>query len=116
LGAILVGADGRALYLYGRDAPGRSLCSGACTRVWPPATVAGRPSAGPGVAAGKLGEIRRTDRRLQLTYGEHPLYTFSGDTAAGQTGGEGFLGTWFLVSPLGRKIVVAGAPAAPAGY
>jgi hypothetical protein len=29
----------------------------------------------------------------------HPLYTYSGDTAAGQTTGEGVGGVWHVVTP-----------------
>lgn len=115
-GAILVTGAGRSLYLFGRDAAGRSACAGACARVWPPARVSGTPRAGAGVAAAGLGAIRRPDQSLQLTYDGHPLYTFSGDTAGGQVGGEGFLGTWFLVSPAGAKVVDPAAAPAAVGY
>lgn len=116
LGAMLVNSSGRALYLFGSDKAGASNCTGACTRVWPPATVTGSPVAGTAVSPAKLGAITRPDRSRQLTYAGHPLYTFSGDTGSGQINGEGFLGTWFIVSPLGTKITVPGAPATPAGY
>jgi predicted lipoprotein with Yx(FWY)xxD motif len=45
---------------------------------------------------------------MQVTYRGHPLYRFSGDTAAGQTSGEGltdFGGGWWVVSQAGNKIV-----------
>ena len=116
LGAILVDGAGHSLYLFGRDPAGRSVCDGACARVWPPARVTGTPRAGAGVAAAGLGAIRRPDQSLQLTYDDHPLYTFSGDAAAGQIGGEGFLGTWFLVSPAGAKVIDPAAAPAAAGY
>ncbi|MGI8800712.1 MAG: COG4315 family predicted lipoprotein [Solirubrobacteraceae bacterium] len=116
LGAMLVDRSGRTLYLFGSDKPGRSLCTAACARVWPPATTAAPETAGAGVDPAKLGAIARADRTLQLAYGGHPLYTFSGDTGTAQINGEGFLGTWFVVSPFGRSITVPGAAAAPAGY
>ena len=37
----------------------------------------------------------------------------SGDTRPGDTVGEGFLGTWFVVSPAGDRIVEPGAKAPP---
>jgi predicted lipoprotein with Yx(FWY)xxD motif len=116
LGTILVNGHGRALYFYGRDKRGKSVCDGACARVWPPATVSGRPIAGSAVSAAMLGTIRRADHSLQLTYNDHPLYTFSGDTSSGQINGEGFLGEWFVVSPLGKKIVEPGVATPAAGY
>jgi predicted lipoprotein with Yx(FWY)xxD motif len=36
---------------------------------------------------------------MQVEYNGHPLYTFSGDSASGQTTGEGFGGIWHVVSP-----------------
>jgi predicted lipoprotein with Yx(FWY)xxD motif len=104
LGRILVDERGRTLYLYTEDAHGRSACVGRCTTIWPPVNVRGSVSAGPGVAAGKLRTYRRADSTLQVVYGGHPLYRFSGDSAPGEAGGQGFLGQWFVVSPAGRQI------------
>ena len=67
-------------------------------------------SKAPGVK-GRLGVWHR-DCFFQVTLGGHPLYRFSGDTAAGQTSGEGltdFGGGWWAVSPAGNKIV-SGTP------
>jgi predicted lipoprotein with Yx(FWY)xxD motif len=114
LGRILVDARGRTLYLFTKDRHGRSACTGRCTRVWPPALVSGRPTAGAGVAKGMLRTRRRTDGRRQLVYNAHPLYTLTADTAPGQIEGQGFEGTWFVVSPGGRG--VGASHAQPAGY
>src|SRR5262245_31556128 len=35
-GPILVDSRGRTLYLFRRDTPGRSACTGACAVAWPP--------------------------------------------------------------------------------
>jgi predicted lipoprotein with Yx(FWY)xxD motif len=64
---------------------------------WPP--VLGTPSAGPGVT-GKLGTITRTDGTTQATYDGHPLYTYVGDSAPGQDGGNNLNlngGLWHIV-------------------
>jgi predicted lipoprotein with Yx(FWY)xxD motif len=103
LGPILVDSRGRALYLFSDDQHGRSSCYQACARLWPPATVQGRPIAGPGLTA-KLTTIWRRDHARQLVYNGHPLYTVLADTAAGQMNGQGNSGTWFVVSPAGREI------------
>jgi predicted lipoprotein with Yx(FWY)xxD motif len=114
LGRILVDARGRTLYLFTKDKHGRSTCTGRCTRVWPPVIVDGAPTAAAGVAKGVLSTRRRANGRRQLVYNGHPLYTLTADTAPGQINGQGFEGTWFVVSPGGRG--VGQSKAAPAGY
>jgi predicted lipoprotein with Yx(FWY)xxD motif len=119
LGKVLVDSSGRTLYLFGRDRGGRSACSGACARNWPPAVVSGKPTAGSGVKASKLGTTKRSDGRRQVTYNGHPLYRFKGDTKAGQANGEGltaFGGIWDVVSPAGRRITARSSSAGSGGH
>src|ERR1039457_4977380 len=55
---------------------------------------------------GKFGTIKRSDGSTQATYDGHPLYTYKGDSAAGQTGGNGLKlsgGLWYAVTPSGAK-------------
>jgi predicted lipoprotein with Yx(FWY)xxD motif len=104
LGEILVDGRGRTLYLYVKDRGAKSACEGRCAKVWPPVTVTGTPSAGSGLVAAKLTTTQRTDHSRQLVYNGHPLYTLSSDVRAGQISGEGFLGTWFVVSAAGNRI------------
>jgi len=115
LGRIVVDARGRTLYLFAKDRRGHSACTGGCTRVWPPALATGRLHLGPGLREAKVTTIRRRDGRRQLVYNGHPLYTLTADTAPGQASGQGFEGSWFVVSPAGRAIVPPGAKQA-AGY
>lgn len=108
LGRILADGEGRTVYLFEKDKDGRSSCSGACAALWPPVTTTGRPNAGPGAQASKLGTTSRSDGRKQVTYGGHPLYYYGpdGDTK-GSTKGEGlnqFGGGWFVVAPDGQKV------------
>ncbi|HEY1538318.1 MAG TPA: hypothetical protein VGF63_02890 [Solirubrobacteraceae bacterium] len=105
LGDILVDANGRTLYLFLEDAPGKSTCYGGCARVWPAALVTGKPKAGPGIDAAKLTTAaRRHSVRRQLVYDHHPLYTTVADAKPGATTGQGFFGTWFVVSAGGKQI------------
>ena len=113
LGKILVDARGHTLYLFEKDKNGMSLCSGACAAYWPAILSGAKPRAGAGVRASLLGRTRRADGRRQVTYAGHPLYTFVGDTRAGQTSGEGltdFGAAWDAVAPNGKSI----EPKAPA--
>jgi predicted lipoprotein with Yx(FWY)xxD motif len=110
LGRILVDSHRRTLYLFTDDRRGRSRCYDPCVRVWPPAIVSGRPIPGPGLKA-KLTTVRRRDHSRQLVYNGHPLYTLVADTQPGDTHGQGYGGTWFVVSPSGHQI----GHAAPGG-
>ena len=107
LGRILVDGSGRTLYLFEKDKPGRSLCSGACAGYWPPLLTAGKPTAKAGVKTSLLGVTRRGDGTTQVTYAGHPLYRFVQDTKPGQTNGQNLRlsgAEWYVLSPAGRKI------------
>jgi predicted lipoprotein with Yx(FWY)xxD motif len=116
-GRILVDGHGRSLYLFDRDRNRKSSCYGGCAGEWPPLIVSGKPHATSGVKASLLGRTKRRDGRWQVTFRGHPLYTFAGDAAKGQTNGEGlddFGGWWYLVSPAGVKVV--GGASSTGGY
>ena len=83
--SVLTNAGGYTLYWFAPDTPSKSACYGTCAAYWPPVT--GRPIAGPGVT-GKLGTIGRTGGGTQVTYDGHPLYTYVGDSAPGQSTGN----------------------------
>jgi predicted lipoprotein with Yx(FWY)xxD motif len=107
LGTFLVDGNGRALYLWDADHGSTSTCSGACAQAWPPLTSTGTPKAGGAVKASLLGTTKRADGSSEVTYAGHPLYTFAGDTQAGQTTGEGsngFGAPWWVVSPAGKAL------------
>jgi predicted lipoprotein with Yx(FWY)xxD motif len=106
LGKVLVDAKGRALYLFEAD-KGSSACDGACATVWPPLTTTGEPTAGPGLATSKLGTTKRSDGATEVTYNGHPLYTYAGDSAPGETSGQGlddFGAEWYTLSARGDKV------------
>jgi predicted lipoprotein with Yx(FWY)xxD motif len=109
LGTILVDQDGKTLYLFEADSMNKSNCSGGCLTLWPPVMASGKATAGSGVSAGMIGTATGSS---QVTYAGHPLYWFSGDTAAGDTNGEGltdFGGAWYAVSPAGKAVVGQGS-------
>jgi len=113
LGRILVDGRGHTLYLFGKDAHGKSACTGQCVGFWPPLITSGKPLAISGVKASLLGTTRRADGRLQVTYNRHPLYTFVKDTKRGQTAGEevdAFGGEWYALSAKGSKVEAESAP------
>ena len=98
---VLTNAQGRTLYWFAPDTATRSACYGTCAAYWPP--VRGAATAGPGVT-GRLGTITRSDGPVQATYDGHPLYTYVGDTGAGQANGNRLNlngGLWYEVTPSG---------------
>src|SRR5215211_2607424 len=104
---ILVDGQGRTLYLFEADRGSTSACNGACASVWPPLKTSGKPKAGSGVSASKLGTARRADGSTGVTYNGHPLYTYAGDSGPGQTSGEGIDGfgaEWYVLSATGNKV------------
>lgn len=105
LGTVLVNSTGRTLYEFTKDAKGASSCTGACATNWPPvlAGAGTMPTEMSGVT-GTLATITRSDGGHQVTYDGHPLYTFAGDTAAGQTNGQGIKGVWFAIGPDGQQV------------
>jgi predicted lipoprotein with Yx(FWY)xxD motif len=107
LGAILVNAQGRTLYLFTRDRNARSSCTAACIRAWPPLLARGKPTAGTGLDPKLVGTTRRPNGAVQVTYNRHPLYTFALDKSADQTSGQrrtAFGGRWFAVSARGTAV------------
>jgi predicted lipoprotein with Yx(FWY)xxD motif len=82
---VLANSKGLTLYWFAPDTATRSACYGSCAVYWPPVT--GPATAGPGVT-GKLATIKRSDGSVQATYDGHPLYTYVGDSAAGQAHGN----------------------------
>ncbi len=105
IGKVLTNAKGYTIYWFSIDTPTASKCTGSCTTFWPP--VKGPVSAASGVSLpGKFGTIKRSDGTVQATYDGHPLYTYAGDKAPGQTKGNGLNlsgGLWTAMTPSGSK-------------
>ena len=108
LGQILVGPNGRTIYLFLADSGTTSNCNSAgCVQAWPPVLTSGAPKAGTGVKASLLGTTTRRDGTSEVTYAGHPLYYFVSDTKAGDVSGQSinaFGARWYVVSPSGMQI------------
>ena len=98
---ILTDAKGMTLYYLTSDTKAMLACTGGCAQAWPPLLFSGSGSV---QSAAKLpGELAvyKNANGNQVSYNDHPLYTFSGDSAAGQTHGEGIQGaggTWHVAA------------------
>jgi predicted lipoprotein with Yx(FWY)xxD motif len=106
-GRVLFDGRGYVLYAFTRDAHGRSACSRACARAWPPYIVKARLRAGAGVTALRIGTTKRADGSVQVTYAGRPLYYYVGDRRPGQILCQNvteFGGVWRVVRASGRLV------------
>jgi predicted lipoprotein with Yx(FWY)xxD motif len=97
IGTVAADSSGRTVYELEGNPASNSMCTSACQAIWPPVMSGGS---------------------VKVLHG-HPLFTFTGDSAAGQTNGEGVKdtwGTWLAVSPSGTPIAAgaSGSTSAPA--
>lgn len=84
--------NGYSLYTFDNDLVGESSClSTICMAIWPPFIADDNA-----VAVAPLSVITRDDGLNQWVLRNKPLYLFSGDSAAGDTNGEGVGGVWHL--------------------
>ena len=116
LGNVVAGPRGRTLYLLTADTANHTTCYASCARSWPPLITTGKPHAGSGLNSTLLGTALRTNGSRQVTYKGHPLYYFSGDSAAGQTNGQGqfaFGGYWYVVNASGGAVMTTASPVSP---
>lgn len=112
LGTFLTDAEGMTLYMFTKDEPGKSNCSGDCLANWPP-FVASDPLTLPEGVPGELTQITRDDGTQQVAYNGMPLYYFAADAAAGDTNGQGVGDVWFVVAPAAAGLQIASPAASP---
>jgi predicted lipoprotein with Yx(FWY)xxD motif len=101
LGTVLVDGNGMTLYLFENDTGSTSTCTDTCAGTWPALTTSGEATATSGADASQLGTTTRDDGTTQVTYGGHPLYRYSGDSAAGQANGQEIGDVWYAVTTQG---------------
>lgn len=98
-GSYLAGPEGKALYVFTRDAAGKSNCTGQCLQAWPPLTLkAGESVKADATAKGKFDSIE-TPSGKQVTYNGAPLYYYTPDVTASDVKGHLVGGVWFLARP-----------------
>jgi len=100
LGQVLVGPEGRTVYMFTKDTPDTSNCYDKCAENWPPLLVKSADELVKGVnLPGKLGTAKRKDDKLQVTYNGWPLYYWKDDKAIGDATGENVGKVWFTIVP-----------------
>jgi predicted lipoprotein with Yx(FWY)xxD motif len=112
LGVVLVNTKGRTLYVFMKDAHRHVTCVKAnqsCPSFWPPLKwkKTGKPKAGGSAKSSLLAWDKDPDGGKVVTYNHWPLYTYSGDSKAGQASGwnknlNG--GKWFVISAKGTVV------------
>ncbi len=118
LGTILTDSAGNTLYFFALDVAGTNSCtSAACNPTWP-VYYGGRITPPSWLNASDFSSKKTADGRNQTFYKGWPLYYYAPAVngtntreAAGQTGGNGVGGVWYVLNPtysvmLGRKSVV----------
>src|SRR3989442_3658935 len=110
---VLTNAQGLTLYYFTADSATQSAVSGNLAQIWPPQlfTGSGEPTSST-TLAGKL-SVQTDVNGNQVEYNGHLLYTFSGDSAPGQTNGEDLYGVWFVATP---KLPVQSGGSTSGGY
>jgi predicted lipoprotein with Yx(FWY)xxD motif len=105
MGQVVLDQDGFVLYRFDKDVAkpeAKSNCIDKCAQVWPPALTDGNPDLN-GVEANVVGTVTRADGSRQITLDGWPVYRYIGDTKPGQWKGQNVGGTWFVVTPAGKK-------------
>jgi predicted lipoprotein with Yx(FWY)xxD motif len=108
LGTIVVNGKGDTVYVFTSDTAnsGKSTCYGGCASTWPAVTTTSSSPDVKGVT-GTVGVITRTDGSKQVTLDGMPLYTYAGDSKAGDVAGQGMGNTWYVVTPAGTEVTKA---------
>ncbi|GHO88428.1 COG4315 family predicted lipoprotein [Dictyobacter formicarum] len=95
---ILTDAKGMTLYYFTPDTATTSACTNSCASTWPPLFFDGTGSVPHVSSLQGTFNLLDTASKKQVSYNGHPLYTYAGDSAAGQTNGEGIGGKWFVAT------------------
>lgn len=112
LGTVLVNQKGQTLYMLTTEKGGKITCtaSSGCLHAWPETDLpsgATAAKAGSGVQSSLLGTVKGAAGQTEVTYNGWPLYTFIGDSSAGQAKGQGltnFGGTWYVLNTAGNPV------------
>lgn len=94
IGTVATASNGHTVYELEGNPASDAKCTSACQAIWPPVMSGGS---------------------VLVLHG-HPVHTFSGDSAAGQTNGQNASDTWghwFAVSPNGTAIPASGSGSTP---
>lgn len=89
----LAAGNGMTLYTFDKDSAGSSNCYDNCAVNWPPYLAQAGAEAPEGFTI-----ISRNDGTSQWAKDGAPLYFWVGDTAPGDTNGDGVGGVWHVAN------------------
>lgn len=91
---ILTGSNGMTLYVFDKDAGGKSMCNGPCATNWPPLFAMDGDT-----ASGDYSIVTRDDGKKQWALKGKPLYFWVKDQKAGDQTGDNFNNVWHVAKP-----------------
>jgi predicted lipoprotein with Yx(FWY)xxD motif len=105
LGKVIVDGSGHTAYFFDKDTKGSttSACTGGCAATWPAITSASATPKVTGIT-GTVATIPSAGGKFQITVNGMPIYDFSGDSAAGDSNGQGVAGIWWAAGPDGTEV------------
>ncbi len=95
---VLTNVQGMTLYYFKNDTATKTACTGTCAGIWPPLLFTGTGSPASATTLPGTLTVFSDANGQHVEYNGHQLYTYSGDTAPGQSNGEGFKGVWFVAT------------------
>ena len=101
VGSYLADDKGMTLYMFKKDAPGKSMCGAAngCLEKWPVFFADAFDPGTTGIDPAAVDSITRDDGLKQTTYKGQPLYYFFKDKSSDDVFGQGVNNVWYVVSP-----------------
>ena len=91
---MLTDAAGMTLYVFDKDAAGKSNCNGDCAGKWPPLMAASGD-----MGAADYTVISRDDGSRQWAFKGKPLYRWFKDQKPGDASGDGVNNVWHAARP-----------------
>ena len=104
LGKVVADSQGKTLYMYVPDGTSTVSKVGASVlATWPPVQATGVPTLGPGLTA-KSSSGTQPNGQKWVLYNGHLLYSFVGDSKAGDVKGNGLASVWYAVTAAGEPV------------
>lgn len=92
---LLADSFQRTLYIFDVDnGSGTSKCTADCAEVWPPYIISADEAKG---LQAPFSAVTRANKKLQLAFDGHPLYTYMLDRMVGDDHGDGIGGVWHYI-------------------